>query len=207
MSTEKTTYDASGSLSLPSDPTVTPAPSHPLADILAAEEVPFSVIHSDGDSESEGGGLSGQPAFSSVLTVMAGTVKHPLSLSQIRTSPTITRDETQTTQWPLHSSSQGSEMSSSSTSSAGANGNHPESSGLTSSMSHQHTIPPKALIMADGPSHVSLMDGTGNVFSLSSSSLLSSLLSSSTPSTSSVLPSLLSLFSLSSSSHWSNKTA
>ncbi|XP_062284149.1 UPF0606 protein KIAA1549L [Scomber scombrus] len=125
---EKTTYDASGSSSLPSDPTVTPAPSHPLANMLVAEEVPFSVIHSDGDSESEGGGLSGQPAFSSVLTVMAGTVKHPLSLSQSRTSPTITRDETHTTQWPLHSSSQGSEMSSSSLSSVGANGNQPDSS-------------------------------------------------------------------------------
>ncbi|TMS13323.1 UPF0606 protein [Larimichthys crocea] len=45
---------------------------------------------------------------------MAGTVKHPVSLDQIRTSPTITRDETDTTQWPSHSSSQGSEMSSSS---------------------------------------------------------------------------------------------
>eukprot|EP00064_Thunnus_orientalis_P005309 superscaffoldBa00000512_g5323 len=125
---EKTTYDASGSSSLPSDPTVKAAPAHPLADLSVAEEVPFSVVHSDGDSESEGEGLSGQPAFSSVLTVMAGTVKHPVSLAQSRTSPTVTRDETHTTQWPLHSSSQGSEMSSSSSSSVGANGNHPDNS-------------------------------------------------------------------------------
>ncbi|XP_054472883.1 UPF0606 protein KIAA1549L [Anoplopoma fimbria] len=111
---EKSTYDASGSSSSPSDPAVTAAPAHPLADLSVAEEVPFSVVHSDGDSESEGEGLSGQPAFSSVLTVMAGTVKHPVSLDQSRTSPTITRDETHTTQWPSHSSSQGSEMSSSS---------------------------------------------------------------------------------------------
>ncbi|XP_034419444.1 UPF0606 protein KIAA1549L [Cyclopterus lumpus] len=107
---EKSTYDASGSSSLP----VTAAPAHPLADLSVAEEVPFSVVHSDGVSESEGEGLSGQPAFSSVLTVMAGTVKHPVSLDQSRTSPTITRDETHTTQWPSHSSSHGSEMSSSS---------------------------------------------------------------------------------------------
>ncbi|XP_042271410.1 serine-rich adhesin for platelets isoform X3 [Thunnus maccoyii] len=204
---EKTTYDASGSSSLPSDPTVKAAPAHPLADLSVAEEVPFSVVHSDGDSESEGEGLSGQPAFSSVLTVMAGTVKHPVSLAQGRTSPTVTRDETHTTQWPLHSSSQGSEMSSSSSSSVGANGNHPDNSGLTSSMSPQHTIPPKALTMASGPSHVSLMDRNGNVSSFSPSSLLSSSLSSSTPSTSSVLPSSLSLFSLLSSTQWSTKAA
>ncbi|XP_036952102.1 UPF0606 protein KIAA1549L isoform X5 [Acanthopagrus latus] len=116
---EKPTYDASGSSSLQSDPTVTAAPAHPLADLSVAEEVPFSVVHPDGDSESEGEGLSGQPAFSSVLTVMAGTVKHPVSLDQSRTLPTITRDVTHTTQWPSHSSSQGSEMSSSSSSSAG----------------------------------------------------------------------------------------
>ncbi|XP_034437251.1 UPF0606 protein KIAA1549L [Hippoglossus hippoglossus] len=110
---EKPTFDASGSLSLPSDPTATAAPSRPLTDLSAVEVVPFSAAHSDGDSESEGGGLSGQPAFSSVLTVMAGTVKHPVSLDQSRTSPTATRDETHTTQWPSHSFSRGSEMSSS----------------------------------------------------------------------------------------------
>ncbi|KAM9366094.1 UPF0606 protein KIAA1549L [Symphorus nematophorus] len=111
LAEDKPTYDASGSSSLQSDPAATAAPAHPLADLSVAEEVPFSVVHSDGDSESEGEGLSGQPAFSSVLTVMAGTVKHPVSLDQSRTSPTITRDETHTTQWPSHSSS--SEMSSS----------------------------------------------------------------------------------------------
>ncbi|XP_056237530.1 UPF0606 protein KIAA1549L [Seriola aureovittata] len=110
---EKSTYDASGSSSLPSDPAATAAPVHPLTDLSVAEEVPFSAVHSDGDSESEGEGLSGQPAFSSVLTVMAGTVKHPVSLDQSRTSPTVTGDETHTTQWPSHSSSHGSEMSSS----------------------------------------------------------------------------------------------
>ncbi|XP_070821244.1 UPF0606 protein KIAA1549L [Chaetodon trifascialis] len=113
---EKPTYDASGSSSLQSNPTATAAPAHPLAELSVAEEVPFSVVHPDGDSESEGEGLSGQPAFSSVLTVMAGTVKHQVSIDQSRTSPTITRDETHTTQWPSHSSSQGSEMSSSSSS-------------------------------------------------------------------------------------------
>uniref|UniRef100_UPI0037E92C4E UPF0606 protein KIAA1549L n=1 Tax=Semicossyphus pulcher TaxID=241346 RepID=UPI0037E92C4E len=116
---EKPTYDASGSSSLPSDPAVTAASAHPLADLSVAEEVPFSVVHSDGDSESEVEGLPGQPAFSSVLTVMAGTVKHPVSLDRSRTLPTITRDDAQTTQWPSHSSSQGSEMSSSSSSSGG----------------------------------------------------------------------------------------
>lgn len=59
--------------------------------------------------------------------------------------------------------------------------------------------------MTDGPSSVSLMDGSRNVSLFSSSSLLSSL-SLSTPSSSSVLPSLLSLFSLPSSCHESNKT-
>ncbi|XP_037304182.2 UPF0606 protein KIAA1549L isoform X1 [Pungitius pungitius] len=107
---EKSTYVASDSI----DPAVTTAPAHPLADPSVVEEVPLSAVHPDGDSESEGEGLSGQPAFSSVLTVMAGTLKHPLSLDESRTSPTITRDETHTTQWPSRSSSHGSEMTSSS---------------------------------------------------------------------------------------------
>ncbi|XP_069549739.1 UPF0606 protein KIAA1549L isoform X1 [Brachyistius frenatus] len=113
---EKSTYDASGSSPIPSVPAVTGVPAHRLADPSVAEEVPFPIVHSDGDSEPEGEGLSGQPAFSSVLTVMAGSVKHPVSLDQSRTLPTITRDETHTTQWPSRSSSQGSDMSSSSSS-------------------------------------------------------------------------------------------
>ncbi|KAF7665002.1 hypothetical protein LDENG_00156790 [Lucifuga dentata] len=126
-SEDKATYDASGSSSLASDTTVTAAPSHPLVNLPAAEDVPSSVIHSNGKAESEGKGLRGQPAFSSVLTFLAGTVKHPLSLAQSRTSPTITRDEHHTTQWPSDNSSQDSEMSSSS-SSMGANRNIPTSS-------------------------------------------------------------------------------
>ncbi|XP_026025805.1 UPF0606 protein KIAA1549L isoform X1 [Astatotilapia calliptera] len=111
---EKSTYDASGSSPLPSDPAVTGVPAHPSADLSVAEEVPFPVVHSDSHSDTDAEGLSGQPAFSSVLTMMAGTVKHPVSLDQSRTLPTITRDEIHTTQWPSRNSSQGSDMSSSS---------------------------------------------------------------------------------------------
>ncbi|KAM8893547.1 UPF0606 protein KIAA1549L [Spinachia spinachia] len=113
---ETSTSVASGSSALSFDP-VTAAPPHPPADLSVAEEVPLSAVRSDGDSESEGEGLSGQPAFSSVLTVMAGTLKHPLD--QSRTSPTVTGDETHTTQWPSRSFSHGSEMSSSSSSVGG----------------------------------------------------------------------------------------
>lgn len=102
--------------------------------------MPFSAVHSDGDSESEGEGLAGQPAFSSVLTVMAGTVKHPVSLDQSRTSSTITRDETHTTQWPSHNSGHGAEMSSSS--SYVADRIHRASSGLASNMSHHFRLLP-----------------------------------------------------------------
>lgn len=145
---EKSTYVASGSI----DPAVTAAPAHPLADLSVAEEVPFSAVHSDGDSESEGEGLSGQPAFSSVLTAMAGTLKHPLSLDESRTSPTITRDETHTTQWPSRTSSRGSETSSSSVSAGGRI--TLASSGLTSSTSHNTPN--------HRPSHVSFKDGNRN---------------------------------------------
>ncbi|XP_029354310.1 UPF0606 protein KIAA1549L, partial [Echeneis naucrates] len=110
---EISTYDASGSSSLPSDPTVTAVPGHPLTDLPVVGKVPFTAVHSDGDLESEAEGLSGQPAFSSVLTVMAGTVKHVVSVDQSRTSPTVTGEKTHTTQWPSHSSSWASEMSSS----------------------------------------------------------------------------------------------
>lgn len=189
-----------------SDPAAAGAPAHPLAELSLAEEVPFSVVHADGDSESEGEGLSGQAAFSSVLTVMAGTVKHPVSIDQIRTSPTITRDGTHTTQWPSHSSSQGSVMSSSS-SSAGD-----RILAARSGLSHQRTTPPQAVTMASTrPSHVSLIDGNrdDSLFSSStvSSSSLSSLVSPAAPSISSVLSSVLSLLSPPPSAGWMNEAA
>ncbi|XP_017260584.1 UPF0606 protein KIAA1549L isoform X2 [Kryptolebias marmoratus] len=113
---EKSTYDASGFSPLLSSSAVTGAPTHPLTELSVPEEVPFQVVRSDVDPESEGEGLSGQPAFSSVLTVMAGTVKHPASLDQSRALPTVSRDETHTTQWPSRSSSRSSDESSSSSS-------------------------------------------------------------------------------------------
>ncbi|KAM9817174.1 UPF0606 protein KIAA1549L [Neosynchiropus ocellatus] len=106
---EKSTYDASGSSYLPSEPTVTTA--RPSLGQSSSDVVPFSVNRSDGDSGSEREGLSGQPAFSSVLTVIAGTIKAPVSPTDNRTSPTITRGDTLTTQWPSHSYSQESQTS------------------------------------------------------------------------------------------------
>lgn len=169
--------------------------------------MPFSVVHSDGDSESEGEALSGQPAFSSVLTVMAGTVKRPVSLDQSRTLPTVTSDETHTTQWPSHSFSEGSEMSASS--SYVGDRILAASSGLAHSTFHQHHTPTQAVTMSSDvarPSHVSLVDASSFSSSLSSS-LLSSSLSPSAPSVSSVLPSSVSLFSLSASTEWIKKAA
>lgn len=86
---ERSTYDASGSSSLVSDP-VTAAP-RPLAGLSAVGAVPFSDLTLGGASESKGESYSGQPAFSSVFTVMAETIRRPVE--QSRTSPTITRDE------------------------------------------------------------------------------------------------------------------
>lgn len=127
--TERNTYDASGSSSLQTDLAATATPAHPPADLSVAEVVPFS----DGGAE----GLPGKPAFSSVLTVMAGTVKHPASLDEGGTSPTVTKDETHTTQWPSQSSSNGSKMSSSS---AGERIS-PASSGLAPSLRHRRATP------------------------------------------------------------------
>ncbi|KAM4743700.1 UPF0606 protein KIAA1549L [Anableps anableps] len=111
---EKSAYDASGSP--PRSSAFTGTPVQPMAELSATGEVPFQVVHSDSDSDAEGEGLSGQPAFSSILTVMAETVKQSVSLDQSRTLPTIRKDDTLTTQWPSHSSSQGSELSFSSSS-------------------------------------------------------------------------------------------
>ncbi|XP_061882707.1 UPF0606 protein KIAA1549L isoform X1 [Entelurus aequoreus] len=108
----KNTYDASGS---PSRDLA--APAHPSTDQSSTQRVTSAALYSDGGSASEGEGLSGQPAFSSVLTVMAGTVKHPESLAHNRTSTPLSSDNT--TQWPSHSSSQGSETASSSSSLGG----------------------------------------------------------------------------------------
>lgn len=144
MLTERNTYDASGSSSLQTDLAATAAPARPLAGLSVAEVVPFSDIHSNGDSQAEVEGLSGKPAFSSVLTVIAGTVRHPVSLDQGGTLPTITKDETHTTQWPSQSSSYGSKMSSSS---AGER-IPPASSGLAPNFHHQHTTPTRAPTVA-----------------------------------------------------------
>nr|XP_057945410.1 UPF0606 protein KIAA1549L isoform X1 [Doryrhamphus excisus] len=103
---EKNTYDASGS-SL-SDLAVPAAPAHPPVD----QSLEQRVFHSEGSTVSEGEGLSGQAAFSSVLTVMAGTVKHPESLDHSHTSTPLSSENT--TQWPSHSSGRGSETASSS---------------------------------------------------------------------------------------------
>ncbi|KAK0136967.1 UPF0606 protein KIAA1549L [Merluccius polli] len=103
---EETTYDASGSPSLPSSPTVPAGSASPLADI------PSLTTHSDAEAVSQGGGLRGQPAFSSFLTFLAETAKHPLSLVQSRTSPTITRDKNYTSQRPSDDPDQASDTSS-----------------------------------------------------------------------------------------------
>lgn len=106
--------------------------------------VPFS------DAGAEG--LPGKPAFSSVLTVMAGTVKHPATLDEGGTSPTVTKDETHTTQWPSQSSSYGSKMSSSS---AGERIS-PAGSGLAPGLRHWQATPPvTATPSVSGPSRVS----------------------------------------------------
>ncbi|XP_061600395.1 UPF0606 protein KIAA1549L [Cololabis saira] len=107
---DKSTYDASGSSPLLTDPAVAGSPARPLARLPVAED----AVRSEGDSESNGKRQSRQPAFSSILTVMAGTAKQQASPDQSRTSPTISREETHTTQWPSRSSSRGLDLSSSS---------------------------------------------------------------------------------------------
>lgn len=168
-----------------------------------AEVVPFQVVRSDVDPESDGGGLSGQPAFSSVLTVMAETVEHPANLDQSRALPTVSRDETHTTQWPSRSSSRGSDESSSSSSFVGDS--FGASSGLIFSMSQKPTTPPQAIwSRVSSPSHTLFFkDGKKNLSSFPFWSLTS--MSSSAPTSSSVPSSLLSLFYLSSSTEWINK--
>lgn len=152
LSTERSSYDASGFSFLASDPTATAAPRHPLVDLFAVGAVPFSDMHLESASESKGEGLSGWPAFSSVFTVMAGTVKHPVSFVQSRTSPTITRDDDHNTQWPSFSSSTSS-----------------TSSGLAKNMPNERVTPPAV----SGPQHLFLMD-RGNNMSMFSSPAASS---------------------------------
>ncbi|XP_029702263.1 UPF0606 protein KIAA1549L isoform X2 [Takifugu rubripes] len=149
-------YDASGSSALQSDPTA--APARPVS---VAEELPLSVAHTHDPREAEG--LPGQPAFSSVLTVMAGTVKHPAGADQGRTSPTVSTDRTHTTQRPSHSSSHDSETSSSALSagarpppsSAGHVGGTKSSVVLTEERLHDRPAltPPKAKVGGPAPSH------------------------------------------------------
>ncbi|KAM6980605.1 UPF0606 protein KIAA1549L [Aplochiton taeniatus] len=110
----ETNYDASGSSSLSSDPTVTAHPRHPLAALLSVEEEPLSLLHPHGRAVPERAGPREQAAFSSILTFLAVTGRHPLSLVQTRASPAVTRDNNHTSYRPSDAPTQGSEMSSSS---------------------------------------------------------------------------------------------
>lgn len=157
--------------------------------------MPFQVVSSDVDPESEGEGLLGQPAFSSVLTVMEGTVKHSESLDQSRALPTVSREEMHTTQWPSRSSSQGSNESSSS---SFVGDSFRASSGLIFSMSQKTTTPAQVnWFSVSRPSHTSFFkDGKEDLSSFPFSSLTS--MSSSAAATSNVPSSRLSLLFLSS---------
>ncbi|XP_029624030.1 UPF0606 protein KIAA1549L isoform X1 [Salmo trutta] len=95
---DETNYDASGSSDVPNDTTASAHPIHPLAGLLLVDEEPLSVVQPDGRAVSEGVGLREQPAFSSILTLLAD--KHPLSLVRSKASPTIPKDNNQTSQWP-----------------------------------------------------------------------------------------------------------
>lgn len=202
--TEKSVYDASGSSPFPNDPTVAGSPAHSLARLSVAQE----AVHSNDDSRSKDEGLSGKPAFSSVLTVMAGTAKHQAVPDQSRTLPTISREETHTTQWPSHSSSQGLELSSSSSpSSSYLEDRIPQtSSGLFFSLSQKRTSSSKDVgATVARPSHMSLTEEGKNLSLFPFLSLPS--MSSPAPSITPVSPSLASLFFLSSSTEWINKVA
>lgn len=113
----------------------------------------LSLVRTHGHSPSQAEGLPGKPAFSSVLTVMAGTVKHLGSADQSRASPTVSMDGTHTTQRPSRSSSRDSEMSSSALS-AGA-----------------RTLPSSGLMLSgvSEPSHVLFLSETLHGSSVSSS--------------------------------------
>ncbi|XP_036837188.1 UPF0606 protein KIAA1549L [Oncorhynchus mykiss] len=95
---DETNYDASGSSDVPNDTTASAHPIHPLAGLLLVDEEPLSVVQPDGRAVSEGVGLREQPAFSSILTLLAD--KHPLSLVRSKASPTITKENNQTSLWP-----------------------------------------------------------------------------------------------------------
>ncbi|XP_055769946.1 UPF0606 protein KIAA1549L isoform X2 [Salvelinus fontinalis] len=95
---DETNYDASGSSDVPNDTTASAHPIHPLAGLLLVDEEPLSVVQPEGRAVSEGVGLREQPAFSSILTLLAD--KHLLSLVRSKASPTITKDNNQTSQWP-----------------------------------------------------------------------------------------------------------
>ncbi|XP_064840390.1 mucin-5AC-like [Oncorhynchus masou masou] len=96
---DETNYDSSGSSDVPNDTTASAHPIHPLAGLLLVDEEPLSVVQPDGRAVSEGVGLREQPAFSSILTLLAD--KHPLSLVRSKASPTITKDNNQTSLWPF----------------------------------------------------------------------------------------------------------
>ncbi|KAL1007719.1 hypothetical protein UPYG_G00090670 [Umbra pygmaea] len=121
--TDEKKYDASGFSALPGDSTASNHPTDPLVGLqLVEKEEPFSVLQPDDSAVSEGVGQRAQPAFSSILTLLTGTPEHPLSLVQSRASPAITKDNSQTSQWPLIPPFQMAKRSSSSSSSSNSPG-------------------------------------------------------------------------------------
>ncbi|XP_028812352.1 UPF0606 protein KIAA1549L isoform X2 [Denticeps clupeoides] len=89
-------YGASGSPPFPQDPVTVAAPSHPMTDFLVEEQDSLSVIQSEPTGSSKS--TKEQPAFTSILTLMASTVRKPQNLLHPRTAPQK-RSENQTNQW------------------------------------------------------------------------------------------------------------
>ncbi|XP_036390732.1 UPF0606 protein KIAA1549L-like isoform X2 [Megalops cyprinoides] len=101
-------YEASGFSAPLQDPAASAGPAHLLARLMREEEVSSSVHHTDPPGVAES--TREQPAFSSILTMLASTVERPQTLVLSQSSPVISN---QTNQWPSEDPARGIEPSSS----------------------------------------------------------------------------------------------
>ncbi|XP_030650077.1 UPF0606 protein KIAA1549L [Chanos chanos] len=92
-------FEASGSSASPQDLAILATSSHLLSEMLRMDEDPVSIIQSDPTGPSKR--LREQPAFSSILTLLASTAKKPQNLIQFRATPeSISTSDNETSQWP-----------------------------------------------------------------------------------------------------------
>ncbi|KAJ8413003.1 hypothetical protein AAFF_G00105850 [Aldrovandia affinis] len=98
-------YEGSALASLPQDPASSSVPSYTLASLSLEEQ------ESSSDSPAAAESARKQPAFSSILTMLAGMVQMPQTLVHTQPSTATSSNDAQTDRWPSENQTRGAQPS------------------------------------------------------------------------------------------------